>query len=146
MCPLNFSHGVRVGYSDHTLGIEVAIAAVALGATAIEKHFTLNKKMIGPDHKASRDPNELKYMVNAVRHIEISLGSRVKKVSSSERNNRYVVRKSVVAAVDIKKDERFTENNITIKRPGFGISPMKWDILLGRVAKKDFYRDEFIKT
>lgn len=137
--------GVQVGYSDHTLGIEVAVAAVALGARVIEKHFTLDKNMSGPDHKASLDPDELKYMVNAVRNVEMALGSRAKKASPSEKINSSVVRKSIVAAVDIKKGEHFTEKNLTVKRPGTGISPMRWDDVLGTVARKDFYQDELIQ-
>ncbi len=136
---------VQVGYSDHTPGIEAAIAAVALGARVIEKHFTLDKKMPGPDHQASLEPDELKRMVNAVRNVEMALGSGVKEASSSEKINKDVVRKSIVAAVDIKRGERFTEKNLAIKRPGTGINPMRWDVVLGKVAKKDFYQDELIK-
>lgn len=137
--------GVQVGYSDHTLGIEVAIAAVALGASVIEKHFTLDKNKSGPDHKASLDPKELKNLVASIRNIEKALGSGVKNPSPSEAINIGVVRKSIVAARDIKKDEFFNKNNLTVKRPGTGISPMKWDDVLGKVAKKDFYQDELIK-
>jgi len=137
--------GVQVGYSDHTLGIEVAIAAVALGASVIEKHFTLNNDMAGPDHRASLEPDELMRMVNAVRNVEIALGSRVKKASPSEKINRGVVRKSIIARVNIKRSERFTEKNITVKRPGTGVSPMRWDDVLGKVAKKKFYQDELIR-
>ena len=135
----------QVGYSDHTLGVEAAIAAVALGASVIEKHFTLDKHMAGPDHRISLDPDELKYMVNALRNIEIAFGSGVKVVSPSERINKGIVRKSIVAALDIKKGKRFTKNNLAVKRPGTGITPMRWDIVLGKSAKKDFHQDELIK-
>lgn len=135
---------VRVGYSDHTLGIEVPIAAVALGAKVIEKHFTLDRSMEGPDHKASLEPNELKEMVKAIRNIEKSLGSGVKKPSASELKNKLIARKSIVASMRIKKGEIFTEQNITTKRPLNGISPMKWDNVIGRIAKKDFKEDDFI--
>ena len=137
---------VKVGYSDHTLGIETPIAAVALGATVIEKHFTIDKKMKGPDHKASLDPLELKAMVHAVRNIEKALGNGIKKPSRSEMKNIQVVRKSIVAAKDIKKGETFGEGNITVKRPAGGISPMKWDNILGKRAKRDFKEDELIEV
>lgn len=137
--------GVQVGYSDHTLGVEVAVAAVALGARVIEKHFTLDKNSFGPDHRASLDPDELKYMVHAVRNVETALGSATKKISPSEKVNRGAVRKSIVAAVDIKRGERFTEKNLTVKRSGKGISPMRWDHLLGKIAKKYFHQDRLIK-
>lgn len=136
---------VQVGYSDHTLGVEVAMAAVALGARVIEKHFTLSRKMSGPDHQASLEPDELKYMVMSVRNVEMALGSRVKGASLSEKINRDIVRKSIVAKVNIKRGERFSEKNMAAKRPGTGISPMLWDAILGKVAKKDFHEDEFIK-
>lgn len=136
--------GVEVGYSDHTPGIEAAIAAAALGAMVIEKHFTLDKKMPGPDHRASLDTNELKHMVSAVRNIEEAMGSGVKSASPSERPNISVVRKSIVAASVIKKGEHFTEKNLTVKRPGTGLSPMKWDVVLGKAAKKNFHEDELI--
>lgn len=137
--------GVQVGYSDHTLGIEIAIAAVALGASVIEKHFTLDKKMHGPDHQASLEPDELRRMVNAVRNIEEAMGSGVKQASPSEKANIGVARKSIVARVNIKRGERFNEANLAVKRPGTGISPMRWDDVLGKAAKKDFYQDELIK-
>lgn len=137
--------GVQVGYSDHTLGIEGAIAAVALGARVIEKHFTLNKKMLGPDHQASIEPDELKRMVNAVRNVEVAIGSGVKETSPSENANIGVARKSIVARVNIKMGERLNKDNLAVKRPGTGISPMRWDDVLGKVAKKDFYQDELIK-
>lgn len=136
--------GVRIGYSDHTLGIEVPIAAVALGASVIEKHFTLDKYMEGPDHRASLEPNELKAMVTAIRNVEKALGTGIKKPSPSELKNKPVARKSIVAARDIKKGEIFTEENLAVKRPGTGISPMRWDKLIGRVAVRDFKEDEII--
>ncbi len=137
--------GVRVGYSDHTLGIEAAIAAAALGASVIEKHFTLDKGMPGPDHRMSLDPKELKNLVVSIRNIELALGSGIKNISSSEATNIGIVRKSIVAARGIKKGEILSENNLTVKRPGSGINPMRWDDILGKVAKKDFYKDELIK-
>ena len=137
--------GTKVGYSDHTRGIEVPIAAVALGATVIEKHFTLDRNMPGPDHKASLEPNELKAMVSAIRNIEKALGSSEKKVTDSERKNIAIARKSIVAAKDIHKGELLTEENITVKRPGTGISPMRWEEVLGTVAVRDFKEDELIE-
>ncbi len=137
--------GTKVGYSDHTLGTEVPIAAVALGASLIEKHFTLDNNMEGPDHKASIEPDELKYMVSAIRNIEKAVsGSGFKEVSQSELKNIEIARKSIVARVRISKGEIFTENNITTKRPGNGISPMKWDDIIGRIAIKNFDEDELI--
>ena len=136
--------GVAVGYSDHTLGIEVDIAAVAMGATIIEKHFTLDKTMDGPDHKSSISPEELKAMVSSIRNIEKALGSSIKKPSRSEKPNITMARKSIVASKSIKKGELFTEKNITIKRPGTGISPMKWDSILGKVAERDYKIDDFL--
>ena len=136
--------GISVGYSDHTMGIEVPIAAVALGATIIEKHFTLDRSMKGPDHKASLEPDELKAMVSAIRNVEKALGSAEKKVSESEITNIDIARKSIVAAQTISKGEFLTEKNITIKRPGTGISPMRWEEVIGIIAKKDFEKDELI--
>ena len=136
--------GVQVGYSDHTLGIEVPIAAVAMGATVIEKHFTLDRNMEGPDHKASLEPDELKAMVQAIRNIEKALGNGIKKPSPSELKNKPVARKSIVAARDIKEGEEFTEENLTAKRPGTGISPMRWDEILGKHAQKKYVEDELI--
>ena len=133
-----------IGYSDHTVGIEVPIAAAALGAVVLEKHFTLDKGMEGPDHKASLEPQELKQMVQAVRNIEKSLGDGRKKRSASEEKNCAVARKSIVAKKAIKAGEVFTEDNLTVKRPGSGISPMKWHKVLGTVAKKDYVEDELI--
>jgi N,N'-diacetyllegionaminate synthase len=133
-----------VGYSDHTVGIEVPIAAAAMGATVIEKHFTLDKNMEGPDHRASLDPAELAAMVRAVRNVESSLGSGVKEVADAERANIEVARKSIVAAHPIKKGEVLTEENITVKRPGNGISPMQWDAVIGTRAVADFDYDALI--
>ena len=137
--------GVKVGYSDHTKGIEVPIAAVALGATVIEKHFTLNRNMEGPDHKASLEPDELKAMVSAIRNIEQAVGDGIKKVTDSEKGNIAVARKSIVAARDIKKGEILSEDNLTVKRPGTGISPMRWEEVLGQVAKRDFSEEDLIE-
>lgn len=135
-----------VGYSDHTLGIEVPIAAVALGATVIEKHFTLDKKMKGPDHGASLEPGELKSMVLAIRNIEkVMAGSGIKEPSPSEMKNITIARKSIVAAVPIRAGELFTEINIAVKRPAGGISPMKWDEVIGTKAKRDYLEDEMIE-
>ena len=136
---------VNIGYSDHTPGIEVPIAAVALGATVIEKHFTLNKDMDGPDHKASLGPDELKSMVTAIRNIEKSLGDGIKRPSPSELKNRPLVRKSIIAGMDIKEGDMLTENNITVKRLGIGINPMEWDNVIGRKAIHDFKEDELIE-
>jgi N,N'-diacetyllegionaminate synthase len=135
---------VPVGYSDHTLGIEIPIAAVALGATVIEKHFTLDKNMEGPDHKASLEPDELKAMVTAIRNIEQAMGNGIKAPSSSEAKNKAIARKSLVAKKSIVKGEVFTEDNVTVKRPGTGISPMKWDEIIGKVATKNYKADDLI--
>ena len=138
--------GVLVGYSDHTLGIEVPIAAVALGATVIEKHFTLDKTLPGPDHKASLEPEELKAMVMAIRNIEKAIGgSGLKEVSKSEAKNKPIARKSIVATKTIKKGDLFSVENLTVKRPGTGISPMQWDNVIGKTAKKDFEEDDLIE-
>jgi N,N'-diacetyllegionaminate synthase len=134
-----------VGYSDHTVGIEVPIAAVALGAQIIEKHFTLDKTLPGPDHRASLDPAELTAMVNSIRSIEQALGNGQKHVSNSERPNIEVARKSIIAARDIKAGELLTEENLTVKRPGNGISPMLWDSVIGTRAIKDFQVDHLIE-
>lgn len=136
--------GVRVGYSDHTLGIEVPIAAVALGASIIEKHFTLDKNMKGPDHKASLEPAEIKEMVRAIRNIEKALCGGIKKPSPSELKNKPIARKSIVAACDIRKGESFTEENLTVKRPGTGITPMRWDEVVGKNTSRNFNEDEII--
>lgn len=145
MLTLKERFGVAVGYSDHTLGIEAPIAAVALGATVIEKHFTLDKNMEGPDHKASLDPQELKAMVTSIRNIEVALGDGIKRPSKSETPNKEVARKSIVARRNIVKGEIFTEDNLTVKRPGNGISPMKWFEVLGKKATRDFCEDELIE-
>ena len=137
--------GIPVGYSDHTQGIEVAIAATALGAKVIEKHFTLDRTMEGPDHKASLEPQELKRMIKAIRNIELALGNGIKKPSPSEEPNIAVARKSIVAAADIAKGEIFTGTNITTKRPGTGISPMLWDEIIGKKAFCSFQTDELIR-
>lgn len=137
--------GVDVGYSDHTPGIEVPIAAAALGAVIIEKHFTLDRNMEGPDHRASLEPEELAAMVAAVRHIEEALGSGEKTVSPSEAKNRDIARKSIVARRVIARGEPFSEENITTKRPGGGVSPMRWFEVLGTQAKRDFVEDELIE-
>lgn len=136
---------LQVGYSDHTLGTEVPIAAAALGAAVIEKHFTIDKNMKGPDHKASLEPDQLKAMVAAIRNIEAALGSREKGVTPSEEKNREVARKSIVAARDIRKGEKFSEVNLTTKRPGNGISPMRWNEMLGKTADRDYKKDELIR-
>ena len=137
---------IAIGYSDHTLGIEVDIAAVAMGASVIEKHFTLDKTMDGPDHKASLEPEELKSMVSAIRNIEKALGSSEKKPSPSETVNIDVARKSIVAKCAIKKGDILSEKNISTKRPGAGINPMKWDDVLGGIAIKNYQKDELIKS
>jgi N,N'-diacetyllegionaminate synthase len=136
---------VNVGYSDHTLGIEVAIAAVALGATVIEKHFTLDKNMEGPDHKASLEPHELRAMVKAIRNIEKALGDGVKKATPSEIENKEIARKSIVAVKNIKQGDLFSNKNTTVKRPGTGISPMQWANVIGKRAIRDFAEDELIE-
>jgi len=136
--------GIRVGYSDHTLGIEVPIAAVSMGATVIEKHFTLDRNMDGPDHQASLEPDELKSMVKAIRNIEIAMGDGLKKPRSSEIKNKSVARKSIVAARNIHKGEVFTEENLSVKRPGTGLSPIQWDEVIEKKAMKDFRKDELI--
>ena len=144
MLTIQKEFGVDIGYSDHTLGIEVDIAATAMGASCIEKHFTIDKTMVGPDHKASLDPQELKDMVTAIRNIEKALGSSEKKPSPSESVNIEVARKSIIANRPIKKGEIFNKDNITVKRPGSGISPMKWDEVLGSKANKQYVEDELI--
>lgn len=136
--------GVEVGYSDHTRGIEVPIAAAACGAKVIEKHFTLDKNMEGPDHKASLEPEELKEMVQAIRNIEAAMGSEEKFPTDSERKNKEIARKSIVAGKNIKKGEIFTEKNLAVKRPGSGISPMNWYDVIGTKAVRDFQEDEMI--
>jgi N,N'-diacetyllegionaminate synthase len=136
--------GVRVGYSDHTPGIEIPIAAVALGARVIEKHFTLDRNMEGPDHKASLEPGELTAMVSAIRNVESALGTGIKAPSPSESKNIVIARKSLHARVPIRKGEAFTEHNLAAKRPGNGISPMRWDEIIGTAASRDYAQDEMI--
>jgi N,N'-diacetyllegionaminate synthase len=137
--------GLKVGYSDHTKGITIPIAATAMGATVIEKHFTLDRNMEGPDHRASLEPDELMDMVNAVRCVETAMGSGIKEPTESEIKNMAIARKSIVAKRDIKKGEPYTEDNITTKRPGNGISPMRWNEVLGMAANKDYGEDELIE-
>ena len=144
MVTIGNTFNVSYGYSDHTLGIEVDIAAVAIGATCIEKHFTLDCNMEGPDHKASLEPNGLKAMVKAIRNIELALGSNIKKPSKSEIPNMQIVRKSIVAKTLIKKGDILSENNLEIKRPGSGINPMRWDEVVGTKATKDYSEDDLI--
>ena len=137
---------VKVGYSDHTPGIEVPVAAVALGAEVIEKHFTLDKNMEGPDHRASLEPDELKAMVSAIRNIEKAMGNGIKRPAPSELKNKPIVRKSIVTAKDIRKGEPFSEENLTVKRPGTGISPMRWDEIIGQKAERNYKTDEIINS
>lgn len=145
MLTIKDEFNVNIGYSDHTKGIEIPISAVALGATVIEKHFTLDKNMQGPDHKASLEPYELKKMVESIRNVESALGDGIKRLAESEKKNISVARKSIIAKRDIKKGEIFTQENLTVKRPGNGISPMKWFEILGQEAIKDFKEDELIE-
>jgi N,N'-diacetyllegionaminate synthase len=145
MTTIRKKFGLKVGYSDHTLGIEVATAAVALGATVIEKHITLSRNLPGPDHRASIEPDELNNMVTAIRNIEEALGDGIKRPSASESKNISIARKSLVASCSIKSGEIFTERNISVKRPGTGLSPMLWDKVLGSKAPRNFFPDEFIE-
>lgn len=145
MLSLHKLFNLDVGYSDHTLGIEVPVAAVALGAKVIEKHFTLNRNMEGPDHRASLEPHELKSMIEGIRNVEKAMGSEVKVPSPSEVKNKNIARKSIVARRQISKGEVFTEYNLAVKRPGDGISPMKWFEVLGKVSIRDFEEDELIE-
>ena len=145
MTNLGLAFGVDVGYSDHTQGIEVAIAAVALGARVIEKHFTLDRSLPGPDHQASLEPNELKAMVDAIRNIEQALGDGIKRITPSEHKNRSIARKSLVASRPINAGEPFSAENLTTKRPGTGVSPMRWDEVIGRPAPRAFATDELIE-
>ena len=145
MLTIRDAFGVAVGYSDHTQGIEVAIGAVALGATVIEKHFTLDRKLPGPDHKASLEPDELAAMVAAIRNIEQAMGDGIKQPSASEVKNKPIARRSLVASRAIRAGEAFSESNLAAKRPGTGISPMRWDEVLGRKARRDFAPDEMIE-
>jgi N,N'-diacetyllegionaminate synthase len=144
MSTLGNAFGIDVGYSDHSIGIEIPIAAAALGAKIIEKHFTLDKTMAGPDHKASLNPDELKLMVSGIRNIEVALGDGVKKVSPHEAKNRSLVRKSIVASRPIAIGEIFSENNLTVKRPGEGLSPMFIDFLVGQKARRNYLPDDLI--
>lgn len=144
MLKMQEAFGVTVGYSDHTKGIEIPLAATALGAAVIEKHFTLDRQMEGPDHKASLEPQELKEMIQSIRHIEQAMGDGEKRPSKSEKKNIPVARKSVVAKTEIRRGEVFTEENLTLKRPGTGISPMKWEEIIGRKADRDYREDEQI--
>lgn len=144
MLAIKRKFGVTVGYSDHTDGIEVPIAAVALGAQVIEKHFTLDRNLEGPDHKASLEPAELSAMVRSIRNIEIALGNGKKIPSAGERKNMAAARKSIVAASTIYKGELFTEENLTVKRPGTGICPLRWDQIIGTFATRDYRKDELI--
>lgn len=144
MDTLRDAFGVPVGYSDHSLGISVPIAAAARGAQIIEKHFTLDKNMVGPDHKASLEPQELCDMVSAIRNIEKALGSAEKKPSASEKKNMAVARKSIVARTAIRAGEILTEQKLAVKRPGSGISPMRWNEIVGTIARKDYIEDELI--
>ena len=134
--------GITVGYSDHTIGIEVPFAAVAMGAAVIEKHFTLDRNLPGPDHRASLEPHELTAMISGIRNVEKTLGTGIKKPSPSELKNMAVARKSIVAASSIREGEPFTEKNITVKRPGTGISPMRWDDMIGRLATRNYMKDD----
>ncbi len=145
MLDIKANFGTAVGYSDHTLGMEAPLAAVSLGATVVEKHFTLDKNMEGPDHQASMSPEELTALIKAIRNTETALGDGVKRVTESEAKNKDIARKSIVAKVPVKAGEVFTVDNITVKRPGNGISPMKWYDVLGQVAKRDFSLDELIE-
>lgn len=145
MNTLRENFNMPVGYSDHTKGIEIAIAAVAMGATVIEKHFTLDRNMEGPDHKASLEPDELKAMVEAIRNVESAIGNGEKKPAESEMKNIAIARKSIIARSSIKKGETFTEDNIAVKRPGNGISPMRWFDVIGKTAVRDFEEDELIE-
>ena len=137
--------GLPVGYSDHTKGLEIPVAAVAMGACVIEKHFTLDRNMEGPDHKASIEPDELKSMVDQIRHVEVAIGNGEKKVSASEQKNQDIARKSIIAKTAIKAGDVFSEDNITTKRPGSGINPMRWFELLGKTAKHDYQEDYLIE-
>jgi N,N'-diacetyllegionaminate synthase len=145
MVTIGNTFNVNIGYSDHTEGIEVPIAAVAMGATIIEKHFTLDRSMPGPDHKASLEPKELTRMVKSIRNIEVAIGDGVKRITESEAKNIPIARKSIIASVEIKKGEAFSDQNLTAKRPGTGISPMLWDNVIGKIAKRDFDQDDLIE-
>jgi N,N'-diacetyllegionaminate synthase len=145
MLTMRAAFGAAVGYSDHTVGVTAAVAAVALGARVLEKHFTINKNLSGPDHKASLDPAELAQMVTAVRDVEAALGDGIKRPTTSELDNMLIARKSIVAATEIKRGETYSESNLAAKRPGTGINPMHWALTLGRKAPRDFSPDELIE-
>ena len=145
MSSIKKEFNVNVGYSDHTLGVEVSLAAVSLGAQIIEKHITLDKNLVGPDHKASLEPQEFKNLVEGIRNISIALGKDEKKITNSEMKNLKVVRKSIVAKKDIKKGELYTVENLTTKRPGIGICPMRWDEIIGKASNKDYKSDDLIE-
>ena len=145
MLSIKKKYGVKIGYSDHTKGIEASLAAVAMGATVIEKHITLNKNLSGPDHKASITEQELRKMIEGIKRIEIALGDGIKKATPSEKKNIKIARNSIVAVGYIKRGEKFTNKNLGIKRPGNGISPMKFFRVIGKIAKKNFIQDELIK-
>jgi N,N'-diacetyllegionaminate synthase len=145
MCSIRDAFGVEVGYSDHTAGIEVPIASVALGAKVIEKHLTLDRNLPGPDHMASLEPDEFAAMVGAIRNIEQAMGDGIKRPSPSESKNKQIVRKSLVAAREIRKGELFTPDNITAKRPGTGVSPMRWDEVIATISTKDYRTDDLIQ-
>ncbi len=142
---MRYTFDLPVGYSDHTKGLEIPVAAVARGASVIEKHFTLDRNMEGPDHKASIEPDELKQMVSMIRHVEVAIGDGIKKVSPSEEKNQAIARKSIIAKTAIKAGDVFTEENITTKRPGSGINPMRWFEILGKKAKHDYEEDYLIE-
>lgn len=145
MLTLKETFGVNVGYSDHTKGIEVSIAAAAMGATVIEKHFTLDKNMEGPDHVASLEPNELAEMVRCIRNVDLAMGDGVKQIVASEEKNIVIARKSILAAHNIEEGEVFSEENLIVKRPGSGINPMRWNEVIGEKAKRKFLKDELIE-
>ena len=145
MLTMKKEFGVKVGYSDHTLGIEIPIAACAMGATVIEKHFTLDRNMVGPDHRASLEPHELEAMVKSIRNVELAMGDGEKKCSPSEYGNLPLARKSIVASRFIRKGEIFTKDNLSVKRPGVGITPMYWEKIIGTLATQDYQRDDLIK-
>lgn len=144
MANISNSFNVKVGYSDHTTGIEIPIAAVALGAKVIEKHLTIDKTLVGPDHQASIEPKDFSNMVNSIRNIEIALGDGIKKPTAKETKNIKIVRRSIVAATKILKGEKFTEENLTVKRPFTGRSPMEWDSIIGEIASRDYIKDDNI--
>lgn len=145
MCTIRDAFDVKVGYSDHTLGVEASVAAVALGATIIEKHLTLNCQLPGPDHKASLEPHQFAAMVNAIRNIEVAIGSGIKRASASESQNMLIARKSLVASKCIQIGEVFSPDNVAVKRPGNGLSPMYWDLIMGRRASRNFAADELLE-